>query len=188
MIESMHFRTAFSGFNREDVVKYIEYVNARHSDEVNQLNSEIEYLKSRVAPPAQDAGLKAQLAAALAENEALKAEVAQLRERCEELETAPAAPAPRPAAPSTHVEQELEAYRRAERTERLARERASQVYAQANAVLADASLKADAASALVSEISEKTVAQMQAYQASINDAKDALQEAVSALYAIRPEE
>ena len=40
MAQTHSFRSAFHGFNREDVVHYIEYVNNKHNDLVNQLNSE----------------------------------------------------------------------------------------------------------------------------------------------------
>ena len=35
-----NFRSAFNGFNREDVVHYIEYLNSKHTGAVNQLKSE----------------------------------------------------------------------------------------------------------------------------------------------------
>ena len=43
-----NFRSAFNGFNREDVVKYIEYINAKHTAQVNQLTSETEFLQSKL--------------------------------------------------------------------------------------------------------------------------------------------
>ena len=168
-----NFRKSLNGFNREDVVRYIEYMNNKHNSQIEQLNTQLQTAQAELAKRGS------------VQNDELNEQLQAAQARCAELEALLAGKAD---ASETRTEDELEVYRRAERTERLARERASQVYAQANAVLADASLKADAASALVSEISEKTVAQMQAYQASINDAKDALQEAVSALYAIRSEE
>lgn len=169
-----NFRKSLNGFNREDVVRYIEYMNNKHNSQIEQLNTQLQTAQAELAKrePAQNDALNEQLQAAQA--------------RCAELEGLLIS---RNAEISeSRTEDELEVYRRAERTERLARERAAQIYTQANAVLADASLKADAASALVSDISENIVAQMQAYQASINDAKDKLQEAVAALYAICPKE
>ena len=168
-----NFRSAFHGFNREDVVRYIEYINHQHNSQLEQLNTQLQTAQAELAKvsSAQDGDLQAQLEAAQA--------------RCAELE---AQLLSREGSPEVRNEEELEVYRRAERTERLARERAAQVYAQANAVLAEASLKADAAAAVMADISDKTVAQMQVYQESVNDAKAELQEAVAALYAIRPEE
>ena len=34
-----NFRTAINGFRREDVVRYLEYLNAKHMTEVNQLSA-----------------------------------------------------------------------------------------------------------------------------------------------------
>ena len=76
---------------------------------------------------------------------------------------------------------ELETYRRAERTERLARERAAQIYTQANAILAEATLKVDDAAIEMAD-------QLEAWTAVANSAKNALQEAAGAMYAIRPED
>ena len=44
------FRSALNGFNREDVVRYLEYINAQHTTELNQLRSELEYLRSKEVP------------------------------------------------------------------------------------------------------------------------------------------
>ena len=54
MAEQKSFRSAFNGFNREDVVHYIEYLTAKHKAQVNQLTSEAAFLKSKLAE-AQDA-------------------------------------------------------------------------------------------------------------------------------------
>ena len=43
MAELQTFRSAFNGFNREDVVRYIEYLNTRHNDQLAQaLNKTVE--------------------------------------------------------------------------------------------------------------------------------------------------
>ena len=44
-----NFRSAFNGFNREDVVRYIEYMNAQHVAQVNELNIELEFLRGKLA-------------------------------------------------------------------------------------------------------------------------------------------
>lgn len=43
---AQHFRTAFNGFNKEDVVRYLEYINNKHQNQVNQLNTEMEELRA----------------------------------------------------------------------------------------------------------------------------------------------
>ena len=159
---NQHFRTAINGFHKQDVVRYIEYLNNQHNAQIAQLNNQ---LKTAQVPA--DDRLQAKLDAALA--------------RCAELE---AQLANAPAAPSG---EELEAYRRAERAERLAQERAEQIYTQANAILADTTAKAEAASARIAELAQLANAQMQAYQEAIAGSQALFQEAVDALSTIKPE-
>lgn len=163
-----HFRSSFNGFNREDVVRYIEFLNTQHANTVAQLNSQLQNAQSQAAAPA----LQAKLEAAEARCAQLEAQLDALRKNA--------------SAPST--EQELEAYRRAESAERIARERAQQIYAQANAVLADVTVKVEAASQQAGAAADQIAAQLDAYRQSVSGTKDAFTEAVAALYAIRPEE
>ena len=158
-----HFRSAFNGFNRQDVVQYIEYLNAQHNAKVEQLTNQLQNAKI----PA-DSGLQAKLDEALA--------------KCAKLEAQLAA-----ASTNAATEQELEAYRRAERAERTAQERAQKICTQANAILADTTVKAEAATAQIAELAAQTNAQLQAYQDAISGSQALFQEAVDALYAITPE-
>ena len=161
-----NFRSAFSGFNRQDVVQYIEYINNTHNSQVTQLNSQIlslteELERVKAAPASKD--LQEQLDTALARVKELEAQLAA---------------APKETQPQ---ESELEAYRRAERAERKAQERASQIYALANAALADATAKVEGVTARMEALAQQVSAGAEA-------SKEELQEAVAALYAIRPEE
>ena len=167
MAHFQNFRTALGGFNREDVVRYIEYMSNQHCSQIEQLNTQLQLAKSELAKNGNAAELAAKLEAAEARCAQLEAQLAE------------------GGAPQGT---ELEAYRRAERTERIARERAAQIYAQANGVLADATQKVDAAATQIGEIADQINAQLQGYQASINSGKALLLEAVSAMSAIRPEE
>lgn len=161
-----NFRSALSGFNREDVVHYIEYLNQQHNSQLEQLNTQLQN--------AQDALARAN--AVPKADEELLARLEAAERRCAELEaqlsqsdvTAP-------------TENELEAYRRAERAERMARERASQIYARANAVLAEATLKVEAVSEGMNNMAEQISQQL-------DTSRQELQDAVTAMYAIRPEE
>ena len=83
---------------------------------------------------------------------------------------------------------ELEAYRRAERAERMARERAEQVYRQTNGVLADASAKVDEAAGQVSQISDHVMSQLDLLREAVNCSKQALTDAASGLYSLKPRE
>ena len=121
----MNFRSAFNGFNREDVVHYIEFLNSKHAADLNQLNAELEYLRKKQPEqpaPAADNVVEQQAArirelfdrcAALEQElDAAKAENAQLAAQVQQQDSG-----------HSRLEDELEAYRRAERTEREARER-----------------------------------------------------------------
>lgn len=163
-----NFRSALGGFNREDVVHYIEYINNKHNSEIEQLNTQLqtaqEALSQAKAAPAADSELVSLLEAAQARCAELEAQLAQ-KDQGAPVQTG----------------DELEAYRRAERAERLARERAAQIYAQANAALADATLKVESVSDGMNTIVQQITARLQ-------QSKQELQEAVAAMYAIRPEE
>ncbi len=157
------FRSAFNGFNRQDVVHYIELLNNQHNAQIEQLNNQL-----RHAPAVSK--LQAELDAALA--------------RCAQLE-AQLAEAPAPAAAT---EQELAAYRRAEQAERSARERAQQIRTQANAILADTAAKADDAAARITQLAEQANVQLQAYQETITGTQSLFRDTVAALSAIKAEE
>ena len=159
---AQNFRSAFYGFNREDVVRYIEYLNNQHKNQLEQLNNQLQAAK---AVPA-NTDLQAQLNAAL--------------EKCAQLEAQ--------LSTATTTEQELEAYRRAERAERIAQERAQQIRTQANAVLADATVKAEAASQQIAELADQANQQLMAYQAAVTDTQSLFQDVVASLAAIRPED
>lgn len=160
-----NFRTALGGFNRQDVVQYIEYMNNQHNSQIEQLNTQLRNTEEALA---QLQGRS---------DSALQEQLAEAQARCAELEAQLAATPTAPAKTSD----ELEAYRRAERTERMAQERAAQIYAQANAVLADATLKVEAVSDGMNAVAQQIADQLQT-------SRQQLQEAVSAMYAIRPEE
>lgn len=162
MANFQNFRSALGGFNRQDVVNYIEFLNQKHNSQLEQLNTQLQNARDelyQLKSAAVGNDLQAQLDAALA--------------RCEELEAQLDGSAPK--------DTELEAYRRAERAERKAQERAAQIYAQANAVLADATVKVEAASGEMTAMVEQIATRLES-------SKQELQAAVDAMYAIRPEE
>lgn len=172
-----NFRTALNGFKRADVVHYIEYMNNKHNSQLEQLNTQLQTAQAKLAQAnaANAEELQAQLDAANARIAELEAELSACREKAS-------------AEPPAQTGEELEAYRRAERAERLARERAAQIYAQANAALAEATLKVDNASSQIGTTVDQISVQLQEYQNSINSTRAMLQDAVTAMYAIRPEE
>ena len=179
-----NFRTAFNGFHREDVVRYLEYLNSKHTSEINQLNSEVEFLRSKL----ENAQPSEEFVALEAERDDLKTQLEAITARCEELEAALAAAQTAPAEAAVDPAQELEAYRRAERTERMAKERAELVYHQINGVLADATVKVDSVSTQISGMADQVMSQLTQLQVAIGNSKQALKEAASTMYAIRPNE
>lgn len=210
MSEILNFRSAFNGFHREDVVHYIEYLNAKHTAEVNQLNTQLEQLRSQNAVPADVAELQEQLSAAQEINDQLQAQVAELEERCGLMGEQNLAEAEEEAAPQAnpmearclelerqledfkanasqyHFAQELEAYRRAERTEREARERAEVVYRQANGALAEATVKVDEAFVQIGDMADKLNEQLLMLQQAVTVSRQALSDASASLYSIVP--
>lgn len=174
-INGKNFRTALHGFNREDVVAYIESTalenekerrylqdaNVRLQKELDEALAAAEEVKEDPAvrealeaaqaeladakaaaanSEAVIAALRAENTSLTAKNHALEAELSQLREQSSAATplNAPIPPVaeviPAAGAPKDYSELELAAYRRAEVTERLARERAADVYRQVRAV------------------------------------------------------
>jgi hypothetical protein len=144
-------------------------MNNKHNSELEQLRNQLQLALSRPT----DGQLQQQLEAAQA--------------RVAELEAQVAAMEPMPAEGASCTEQELEAYRRAEKVERQANERARMVYDQANAVLAEATAQAESASAHIGAIADQVTEQLKEYQQSVQSTKETFQQAVATLYAIRPE-
>lgn len=167
MADLRNFRSAFRGFNREDVVRYIEYLNTKNATIVNQLQSENQALKDELAairaakPDADKDYLIRQLQEQLAEATALQN------------------------APET---QELEAYRRAERVERAAKQRSEQICRQTAAALGEATTQIDGASDQLCTIADRVSQQIGELQAAIQGSKAALEAASAAMYAIHTED
>ncbi len=183
MSAPQNFRSAFNGFNREDVVHYLEYINSKHTAQINQLTAEKEALRNQLPDEDQLASLQAQCDDLRAQLEAAQARCAELEEQLEEKETQPAATE---AAPIPGVTEELETYRRAERIEREARERAELVYFQANSVLTEATGKVDGIAADITDMADQVMSQLTQLQMAVSSSKQALQDAVSIMNTIRP--
>ena len=180
-----NFRSAFNGFNREDVVHYLEYLNSKHTSEVNQLKSEVDFLHAKLESRQDSPEQAEQIAALTEERDVLLARVTELMERCAALEAQSAAPVEE--APAFSAAEELEAYRRAERTERMARERAELVYHQINGVLAEVTAKVDGTAAEIGAMTDQVMAQLSQLQVAVSSSKQALKDAAATMYAIRPD-
>ena len=150
MADSMPgFRSALNGFNRNDVVQFIQAQTIEHEKALRVLRDE-------------NARLQEALTAARMENDDLRTLNESLNERLlaePPVAPVPEAPAPIPAAPAAldapmmpaatvvkaaapdFNEMELAAYRRAEMTERMARERANSSAERMKAIFSQADEK-----------------------------------------------
>ena len=197
MAAPQNFRSAFNGFNREDVVHYLEYINTKHNNQVSQLTAENQELRATAQQPAEDqselvASLQAQCDELTAQLEAERSRIAELtgqlealQTRCQELESQAETAAPAETI-SVLASEELEAYRRAERIEREAKERAELVYFQANGVLTEATGKVESISTDITDMADQVMRQLTQLQIAVSSSKQALQDASSIMNTIRP--
>ncbi len=188
MASSYSFRSALNGFNREDVVHYLEYINAKNASQVAQLESDLDHARQEIARLKQDQQLKTVCQRLEAENADLQTQTESLRRELEtalqELEMERA----QKALVITRNDEELEAYRRAERMERQVQLRTQQLCQRANGILADAGTKVEGVAETIGVMADQVAAQLQVLQQAVVGSKSALQEAAAAICAIRPEE
>ena len=203
MAQQQTFRSALNGFNREDVVNYIEYLNSVHTAEINQLHSELDFLRNR--EPVVEITPVVDEEAVAQQNEVIQQQASRIRELfdyCKELEEKLAAAEEA----KVHAEEklqavvtqqnsfqvraneELETYRRAERIERQAKERAEQLYQQSNGALAEASIRVEEAASQIGQLSDMVMAQIAQLQNAVCGTKQAMKEASQILYTIHPQE
>lgn len=199
MSAPQNFRSAFNGFNRDDVVKYLEYINSRHHAQVNQLTGENDYLRQQLEAAQAVSGAQEELqrlqelcASQQEELEELRAVRTAMEARCSgmerELEEAQRKAEEAQSTAQCGVAQELEAYRRAERMEREARERSEQIYRQTNSVLADATVQLEDAAGGIFELADQVMGQLEQLRSAVERSKQALKNASDTMYAIRPQE
>lgn len=178
MAALQNFRSALNGFNREDVVHYIEFINNAHASEVGQLRTELQCLQTELEvlreQPAKEAALTARLEESQSRCEVLEAELEELRAQLEAVSSRP------------QTEEELAAYRRAERNERVAGERVTQLYEKANGVLADATVRVDQSATEICELVDAVTAQLIQLQGAIISGKNTVRNVAASMYAIRP--
>ena len=111
------FRSAFNGFNREDVVNYIARVTHDHEAQVGALKTEMGFLKGELAAEREkNAELLRQINALLAQEKEKQAQ------------------------------EELELFRQAEKIQREAEEQVARVCEKAETVLAESTAQVDALS------------------------------------------
>ena len=178
MAVPQNFRKAFNGFHKDDVVQYLEYINTKHNNQVNQLTTELEELRSQLEASDQ----QERIAALQAQCDALTQKLQTAEEELEQLRSSQSEVIPIvQCAPS-----ELEIYRRAEKTEQEAKERAELIYYQANSVLTEATSRVDTVSREVMETADQIMAQLTKLQMMVSSGKQVLLEAASLMNIIRP--
>lgn len=188
MAESYNFRKALNGFNREDVVRYMEYINNKHANQLNQYRAELDARERELQRLRKLDGLQEQLEELRTHCEALEREKMDYEDRLADLQTQLDQETAQKAAAVSRTEEELEAYRRAERLERQARQRAEQLCEKANGIVADASAKVDETAQRIGSMASHVASQLEQLQQEVLRGKDALKDAAAALYEIRPEE
>lgn len=174
MAANQNFRSAFNGFNREDVVNYISQLSYEFDGQLNRVKGEraalqqdLELAREQCADAAQ---LRSELEEAKARNAFLEQEIAALRQQQE----------------VNKNNDELEAYRRAERAERKANTRVAQMYANASGILADATACTDATAQRVGELTNQICQQLSQLQNTLTEGADAIRGSAAAMYALKP--
>ena len=200
---NLNFRSALNGFNRQDVANYLEYLNNRHNTEITQLNTDLEALRQQQQKPQIDPqklalearcmDLQEKLAQVERErdsarqerDEALAREQAA-KQQLEDAQRARAEAVIQASGAKLDTNQELEAYRRAERAERVARERAELVYSETGAVLTQASTRVESALRQMNGISQQVTSQLDTLQTAISASRMALQDAADTIQRLKP--
>ena len=160
----------------------VQNFRTKHNAALNQLKAEKQDMAEELDALRAKPDLEAEFAQLQEENAALAAQVAELTTQVEALNNQLAdAQQIVPLA-----DEELEAYRRAEKAERTARERAKQIYCQATGALADATAQVDDAAEHYKILSQRITEQLSELQATVEHSKNALQGAAATMYTIRP--
>lgn len=193
---NLNFRSSLHGFNRQDVANYLEYLNNRHAAQVNQLNTDLEALRRQAEAPAEDPQraaletrcqeLEQQLAAARKERDEALAQKEAVEQKLEAAQRDREEALLRSSGEKLDANRELEAYRRAERTERVARERAEQIYSETGTVLTQASNRIEAALRQMTGISQQVTGQLDTLQTAIASSRLALQDAAQTIDKLKP--
>lgn len=170
------FRTSLNGFNRTDVVQFIQKMTTNHEKELKALREENEKNSEALELLRNDsARLEAQNAELTEKLAALDAQNAELTAKLEVAKNAVSSPAPAeaPAAPvaAQIAEHELAAYRRAEGMERKARERAEATTKLLKGVFSKATDRLNAGSEEFSAAVEKFRTDYEHLQQILSEAK-----------------
>ncbi len=167
------FRTAVGGFNRMDVVSYIESLSLQNQQTLKKLQEENSDLRRQIAQY-EAASAPSELEEAAAEPETVELEV-------------PEAEAIAHAEPETASlkEQELAAYRRAEAAERTARTRASQLNQSVDEIFSEALSRFDNSGSEANALCEDLLSSYSRLQEALADIRVIYDETVAQLQALQ---
>ena len=183
---AQNFRSALNGFNREDVVQYLEFLNNKHNAQVKQLISDAEFLRQQLEAASKEdrtrelEELKARCQELERQLQETQSEKAALEQRCGELQKALDGAQTQPQAVTSQADRELETYRRAER--------AGMICRQANEVLAQATAKVDDASGRIGDMAARITAQLEQLCRAVDGSRLTLQDAADAMHQLRIDE
>lgn len=177
------FRSAFHGFNREDVVRFLETTVAKHGAQVRELEDEIKRLEGELeqARQKENPQMPEELEALRKENDALKKQV-------EELENQLTDPEPEPQQDQQWEAEELAAYRRAENVERQARTRAAHLNEKINALMEELTNRLEGSGLAIDAATESMGKALEELQTALDGAKNILSSGVETLHSLEQEE
>ena len=171
------FRSSLHGFNRMDVVQFIQKTTSEHVLELRRLAEE------RTRQQEELEQQKKELAARQEESERQKQELSQLRAELAELREQnaeqPAAAVQKP----RYDEMELTAYRRAEQTERMARERAAASAVRMRSAFEQAEEKLKARRQDITGLSDRFHADYDRLKQALDGVQDVFRESTERLHA-----
>lgn len=188
MADISKFRSALGGFNREDVVNYIESMSLEQQKQLRKLQEENEKLRSEKNALAELlAAANSDLSALREQDAALSEQVELLAQQAAELagqvkaesEKAPEETS-EAAEPVDYTSLELEAYRRAEQTERNAAVRADKIYRQLTALCEHARERYSDAGDEIAALSEDLTANLGRLQETLAELRLVFDEAENA--------
>ena len=164
------FRSSLHGFNRMDVVQFIQKTTSEHELELRRLAEE----RTRQQEELEQQKLS-QLRAELAELREQNAALRQAQEPAEQ----PAAAVQKP----RYDEMELTAYRRAEQTERMARERAAASAVRMRSAFEQAEEKLKARRQDITGLSDRFHADYDRLKQALDGVQDVFRESTERLHA-----
>lgn len=180
MASTQNFRASFNGFNRDDVVNYISYMTAKHENQINELRTQAQELRQELERCQGSQEHNDELEQLRQELELAKAQLADKDQQLQQLLSSPLEEV------GSIREQELEAYRRAESSERRAMERVNQMFDQANGVLGELVSRMQGNTEEVNALAERLRADLEALEHAALSTEKLMDDATAMMTAVQP--